>query len=438
MIRESYRRQPDHSNPGFAAPGCSLLANRYNTILQEHFGKNQGETNRIMDNPFTVERAVRGAQLINRAQELAKVTTALRRAGKLFVIGPRRFGKTSILMTALDQLREEGRQVLFFNVEGYTTLELLIRAIITEAANLSGNLKQATTTIKRFFSRLSPSVSYDPVEGTLEASLGIGTPEASETAPLLIETLNDLEKMATSYKRKIGIVLDEFQQLLQLGGPPIEGNLRAAIQHHEQVGYVFAGSQTSLLTDMINNPARPFYRLGEPLFIQEVPFTDFLVFLRQGFLLLNCKADDETFAYLFDLADGVPYNVQLLASNCWDEIHRNPKKKLTREDVDAAQARLIQLFAPYHAPLWASLTTNQQKALAFLARSITEGREARGLMSKAILKRLDMTPGTMHKSLQALENRSVIRREFVGTTPLYRFEDPLFRAWILATISSVL
>lgn len=389
-----------------------------------------------MDNPFTIERAVRGTQLINRAQEMTKVTTALRRAGKLFVIGPRRFGKTSVLMTAVDQLRDQGASALFFNVEGYTSLDLLVRAIIAEAANLSGNLKQATTTIRKFFSRLNPSVSYNPVEGTFEASLGIRTPEASEQSPLLIETLNNLEKMAANSKQKIGIVMDEFQQLLQLGGSSIEGQLRAAIQHHEHVGYVFAGSQTSLLSDMVNNPARPFYRLGEPLFIKEVPFADFLVFLRQGFEQLRCKADDDTFSYLFDLADGVPYNVQLLAGNCWDEIHRNPKKKLAREDVDAAQTRLIQLFAPYHAPLWTSLTTNQQKALALIARSLSEGQPTEGLTSKAILKRLDMTPGTMHKSLLALETRSIIRREFSGTSAHYRFEDPLFKAWILAETSS--
>jgi DNA-binding MarR family transcriptional regulator len=164
---------------------------------------------------------------------------------------------------------------------------------------------------------------------------------------------------------------------------------------------------------------------------------DFLVFLQEGFQKLNCKADDETFAYLFSQADGVPYNVQLLASNCWDEIYHNRKKKLRREDVDAAQSRLIQVFAPYHAPLWAGLTINQQKALTLIARETTEGRMAQGLMSKSILKRLDMTPGTMHKSLLALENRSIIRREFSGTSAVYRFEDPLFKAWILATVSSI-
>ncbi|MGH9844271.1 MAG: AAA family ATPase [Blastocatellia bacterium] len=383
-----------------------------------------------MDNPFTVERAVRGKGLVNRVEELTKVKTTLKRAGKLFVIGPRRFGKTSILQTAVDQLREEGRDLLLFNVEGYTSIESLVRAILAETAGLSGNLKQATTTVRKFFSKLNPTISYNPVEGTFEASLGIKSPEPEEQSPLLVETLNNLEKMAASSRKRIGIVLDEFQQLLQLGGPAIEPQLRAAIQMHESVGYVFAGSQTTLLADMVNNPSRPFYRLGEPLFLKEVPFADFLVFLRQGFQLLKCRGEDEMFAHLYKLADGVPYHVQLLAGNCWDEIHRNPKKLLTREDVDAAQRRLVQLFAPYHAPLWAGLTPNQQRALALVARD-TNG----GLMSKTILKRLDMTPGTMHKALAALESHSIIRREYEKTAVIYRFEDPLFKAWIVSSIT---
>jgi hypothetical protein len=386
-----------------------------------------------MENPFTIERAVRGEKLVNRAEELAKVKTTLRQAGKLFVIGPRRFGKTSILQTAVDQLREEGRDQILINVETYTSIELLIRNILSETAGISGNLKQATTTIRRFFSKLNPSVSYNPVEGTFEATLGIKSPEPADQSPLLVETLNNLEKMAASSRGKIGLVLDEFQQLLQLGGPSIEMQLRAAIQMHESVGYVFAGSQTTLLADMINNPSRPFYRLGEPLFLKEVPFADFLVFLRHGFQQLKCKGDDETFAHLYKLADGVPYHVQLLAGNCWDEVHRNPKKTLTPDDIDAAERRLIQIFAPYHAPLWAGLTPNQQKALALIARGATEG-----LMSRATLKRLDMTSGTMHKSLAALENRSLVRREYEAEAVRYRFEDPLFKAWILSLTSPLL
>jgi hypothetical protein len=70
---------------------------------------------------------------------------------------------------------------------------------------------------------------------------------------------------------RIRVIFDEFQELLLLGGAGIEKQLRAAIQTHERVSYVFAGSETSLLTDMISNSARPFYRLGEPLFLKTIP-----------------------------------------------------------------------------------------------------------------------------------------------------------------------
>jgi hypothetical protein len=382
-----------------------------------------------MDNPFIIERAVKGAQLVDRGEEVEKVKTTVKRGGKLFVIGPRRFGKTSILQTAVAQLQAEGVSVISLNVEGYTSLELLIRALVSSAAGLAGNLKQATTSLRKFFANLNPSLTYNPIEGTFEASLGIKATEPEQQPPILIEALNNLERLAAHSRQKIGLVLDEFQRLLELGGPAIEGQLRAAIQLHEHVGYVFAGSQTSLLTDMISNPARPFYRLGEPLFIKEVPWPDFLAHLQKGFAQLDCQAEEESLAHLYFLAEGVPYHVQLLASACWDEVNRNPKPTLTRADVDAAQRRLIGQFDPYHASLWAGLTANQQKALRLIAADITNG-----LMAKQSLKQTDMTAGTMRKALLALEQRNIIRKEFAQATQRYRFEDPFFKQWILATI----
>ena len=283
--------------------------------------------------------------------------------------------------------------------------------------------------LHQIFGNLNPSFTFNPAEGTFDATLGIKASEPEEQAPVLIEALNNLERLAAQSKQKVGLVLDEFQHLLTLGGAGVEGQLRAAIQLHEHVGYVFAGSQTSLLTDMIVNPARPFYRLGEPLFIKEVPWPDFLVYLRAGFAKLKCKAEDETFAYLYQLAEAVPYHVQLLARTCWDEVSRNPKRQLVRADVDAAQTTLTNLFDPYHASLWAGLTTNQQKALRLIAQNVTNGMTAR-----LTLKQADLTAGTMSKSLLALERMSIIRKEVAQATQQFRFEDPLFKQWILATI----
>lgn len=380
-----------------------------------------------MLNPFTIEVAVGAGSLVNRIHELGVVRNTVLNGSKLFVIGPRRFGKTSIILTAAEQLRAESVVVLDYNIEGYTSIELLVRALVSDAARISGNLSQAAKSIRQFFSTLQPSVTAN-VDGTISASLGIKTPEANEQAPLLIDALNSLEKLAASSKRKVGVVLDEFQHLLKLGGVGIEGQLRAAIQTHKHIGYVFAGSQTSLISDMVTNPARPFYRLGENLFIGAIPRDEFQTYLKDSFQQIKCKPEPEALTTLLDLAEDVPYNIQALARACWEEAVSTQAKTLTAATVNAVQQRLIRSNAPIYAPFWAGLTTIQQKALAAVAHA--GGQQ---MLTRPMLKRYDLSPGAMQRALQSLETFSMIRRDYQTGALVYRFEDPFFKAWILSS-----
>ncbi len=56
-------------------------------------------------NPFEFGRELSREELIDRTDELARVERALSGGGKLFLIGPRRFGKTSLLAAAASELR---------------------------------------------------------------------------------------------------------------------------------------------------------------------------------------------------------------------------------------------------------------------------------------------------------------------------------------------
>ena len=386
---------------------------------------------RVMKNPFTLEIAIGSRLLVNREAELEKVRETLRGGGKLFVIGPRRFGKTSILLTAAEELRAAGDIVLDYNIEGYTGLDLLVRALVSGAAGVSGSLDQAAKSVRRFFGSLQPTISVD-AEGNITASLGLKQPEPAEQAPMLIDALNSLERLAANAKRRVGVIFDEFQHLLKLGGAGIEGQLRAAVQTHRHVGYVFAGSQTTLISDMVTNHARPFYRMGESIFIGAIPREEFLPYLAANFKGIKCKADEEALVRLLDLAEDVPYNIQALARACWDEAAQAKAATLSSAAVAATHRRLVRGQAPIYAPSWASLSMNQQKALAAAA-----GMEGTQLLSRPILKRYDLSPGTMQKALQALETQAILRRDYQDAEVRYRFEDPFFKAWILtSTVSS--
>ncbi|MGH9847488.1 MAG: hypothetical protein ACREEM_53020 [Blastocatellia bacterium] len=57
-----------------------------------------------------------------------------------------------------------------------------------------------------------------------------------------------------------------------------------------------------------------------------------------------------------------------------------------------------------------------------------------GLTGKSVLKTLDLTPGTMQTALASMEQQSILRREYRRDSSIWRFEDPLFKGRILATV----
>lgn len=102
---------------------------------------------------------------------------------------------------------------------------------------------------------------------------------------MLIEALHSLERLATSQppERRVALIIDEFQEIVEAGGRATEKQIRAAVQEHKRVAYIFSGSKTRLLTEMTTNKSRPFYRLGQNLFVKALPRAEFRQFLLNGF-----------------------------------------------------------------------------------------------------------------------------------------------------------
>lgn len=63
-------------------------------------------------NPFQYGRELDAGELVDRERELSEVAATIRNRGKLFLIGPRRFGKTSLLAASAECARRAGVIVL--------------------------------------------------------------------------------------------------------------------------------------------------------------------------------------------------------------------------------------------------------------------------------------------------------------------------------------
>ena len=75
-------------------------------------------------------------------------------------------------------------------------------------------------------------------------------------------------RLAEARGRKVVVALDEFQAIAGFNGGSVEHAMRAAVQHQRDVGYVFAGSEPSLMERMLG-PKRPFYKAGPVMRLRE-------------------------------------------------------------------------------------------------------------------------------------------------------------------------
>ena len=380
-------------------------------------------------NPFEFGRELSASELADRDDEVEAVRQTMGEGGRLFLIGPRRFGKTSILRAAAERATADGAVVLRYNAEAYPTLSLLAQQIVADAAkSLTGPVKKAGKKVQEAFGALRPQLSYNPLDDSFSASLG-AAPARSEEATL-VEALDGLDRLAGASGKPVAVVVDEFQAVVEAGGVQAEGQVRAAVQAHDHLAYVFAGSKTRMLSQMTGDEGRPFYRLGARLFVGPVPRDDFRPFLREKFEAAGLGIGDGAVEAILDLAEDVPYNVQRLAHDCWAEAKTRgdgAADPLSADDVRSVLDRLVRRDDPFYTQTWTGLTAAQQKALlALVAHGGT------GLYGRAVLAAYKLPMSTMRTAIRALVSTGIAREEPEGGSVRYVLEDPFFAAWLRA------
>ena len=71
-------------------------------------------------------------------------------------------------------------------------------------------------------------------------SVTIGATERAAELPALSKVLDGIEAMAADASGPVAVIIDEFQQLIADHGATAEKQLRATVQKHRRVAYVFA------------------------------------------------------------------------------------------------------------------------------------------------------------------------------------------------------
>ena len=376
-----------------------------------------------MPNPFVYGEVVPGEAFVDREVELDRLIGDLAGGQKVFLISPRRYGKSSLVRQALDGLVRRGALTVEVTVSSYSSYLAFLEGYARALASLETKWDRARSWIADAIQTTRPELRYEPKDS------GLG--RVSVAFPL-VRTDRDVNRLANEIfampgqvaaarKRPVVVAMDEFQAVESFNGGSVEHALRAAAQHQRQVGYVFAGSEPSLMERMLG-PRRPFYKAGPVMRLDKIPADEFAAFIDARFARSGFRPEPGLGAAIVELAGNLPYDVQRLAHEMWDDVHAGRGRRAGLEELHRTLRRLLNENQPLFEAIWQRLTVPQRGALR--AAVLEDGRELLGADARA-RHRLGGA-STVQAALAALVRDDVLARE----GPRYIVVDSLLREWV--------
>ena len=376
-----------------------------------------------MTNPFVYGEIVPAASFVDREVELDRLGRDLYAGQKVFLISPRRYGKSSLVRQALRSAARSGALTVEVQVSSYSSYVSFLEGYARALASAETRLDRARSWLSEMLSGVRPEVRLEPDEaGRAQVAVSFPAVRTDRDVSHLAQQVFALPgKIAEARRKRMAIALDEFQGIAAFNGGSVEHALRAAVQQQRQVGYVFSGSEPALMERMLGK-SRPFYKAGPVMRLQKIPADRFSAFIEARFKASGFKPAPGLGSAIVDLAGNLPYDVQRLAHEVWDDLKAGGGRAATLEDLHDTLKRLLGEHETLFEATWQRLTLAQRAALR--AAVLEDGRE---LLSSDVRARHRLSgTSTVQASLAALVREDILTRE--GSR--YAVVDSLFREWV--------
>ncbi|MEN3336931.1 MAG: uncharacterized protein V7647_607 [Acidobacteriota bacterium] len=374
-----------------------------------------------MANPFVYGEIVPPASFVDREVELDRLTADLLAGQKIFLISPRRYGKSSLVRRALAAAARSGALTVDVTVSSYSSYVAFLEGYAQALLSVETRLDRARAWLRDMVGTVRSEVRVESDDrGGSQLALSFPSIRTEKDVSRLAHEVFALPgRIADARRRKLAVALDEFQAIGSFDGGNVEHALRAAVQQQREVGYVFSGSEPSLMERMLGR-TRPFYKAGPVMRLQKIPADRFADFIEARFRATKLRPAPGLGASIVELAGNLPYDVQRLAHEVWDDARGG--KSVGLEDLHGTLKRLLGEHGGIFEGTWQRLTLAQRGALR--AAILEEGRE---LLSADVRARYRLGgASTVQASLTALVREDVLAREGAR----YVVVDSLLREWV--------
>lgn len=374
-------------------------------------------------NPFKYGGVVSGRDFTDRKSELAQMVRELSSGQNILLYSPRRYGKSSLAVAVLDKLQKEGFMTAFIDLYGCVSEADLANKLIEKTVIPAyDTTDKVVNFFKSAFSGVRPELTIG-TDGSIKVSISREPQTLDEKE--LSEVLDTPEKLAKAKGKRLVVVFDEFQEIMELDGVRLEKLMRASFQHHKSVTYVFMGSKRHIIEQMFENLNAPFYKFAKPFPLEKIPVPEFKSFILTRFNEEHVRIDSSIVDSVLAFTNGHPYFTQQLCHELWNMACE--KGKVDEADLRKAVESIVNLYNDLYLRMWDSMTLPQRRLVIALSLENTVSSiyslpwiKKHGLQSASQVKR----------AMDQLAKNGTVEK----ISGNYYLSDVFFREWIKAKI----
>ena len=371
---------------------------------------------KTINRPFVYGISVSGENFTDRVKETQRLKTNFENGQNVILISPRRIGKTSLVRRVQELVDTSIVQTVYIDIYDcrteYDFYNKFATALMKQTAN---KMDLALENIKQFLVRLTPKISFSP-DPTSDYTLSLGiTPK--EYSPEEILQLPEL--LAKKIGKHIVVCIDEFQQVGEwTNSLMIQKRMRGVWQHQQHVSYCLFGSKQHMMTNLFQNKRMPFYKFGEPNYLQPISTNDWIPFIQNKFNEKGLKIAEHYIVQICDIVQNQSSYVQQLSWN----VMLNTESIVSDTELNMGVNDLLAQCTPLFLEQISSLTSYQ---LNFL-KAIIDGQHDQWT-SQEVLSRYNLgTKSNVSKMQKILIERDFVEHRAEG---LY-ISDPMLQLWL--------
>ena len=369
-----------------------------------------------MNAPFQYGTLATKENFVDRVEDRAQLKNFLSSHINVMLVSPRRWGKSSLVKVAMEELQDEDKDVRVCYIDAFSigSEAEFYRTFASQViACASSKLEKRIQDAKKFLTGVVPQVVIkDDVTNFMAFDVKFVPQEQDK-----MDILRLPETLAHAKKIKIIVCIDEFQQLANLPEyKNMEGKMRSAWQQQERVSYCLYGSKRHMMLDIFNNSNSPFYRFGQLLFLNKIPKEEWMPFIVDTFKKSGKRISDEFASRICDLTECHSWYLQQCCYFVWNAT----VTEVSEQSFSYGLKQMINTNSPMFLNDTETLAASQIEML----RAIKDG--VLQLSSSETRTKYHLgNPNTISKNKKVLQNKDIV--EMKGGKMV--FVDPIYRLW---------